>query len=63
MVTLCQNAFKRRESFQYVLCCRDYAEIIVASFSHQIKPEYYGGNRYVSIEGIALEHFSALPQT
>ena len=33
----CQTAFKRRESFQDVLCCRDYAERLVASFPHQIK--------------------------
>ena len=56
-----QTAFKRRESFQYVLCLSDYADRVVASFSHQRQSEYYGGNRYVSIEGIALEHLSALP--
>ena len=28
-----------------------------SSCTHQIKPEYYGGNIYVSIEGIILEHF------
>ena len=54
--------FKRRESFQDVLCCRVYSERVVASFYHQIQSEYYGGNRSVYIEGIALEHFSALPQ-
>ena len=31
------TAFKRRELFQYVLCCCDYAERLVASFSHQIQ--------------------------
>ena len=31
-----------------------------ASFSHQIQSEYYGNNHYVSIEGIALNKFSAL---
>ena len=46
-----------------MLCRRDYADMLVASFSHKIKPEYYGGTISVSIEGIALEHFSALPQT
>ena len=55
--------FKLRESIQYVLCCRDYAERVVDSFDHQIQLEYYGGNRYVSIEGIVLENFSALPHT
>ena len=40
-----------------------YSERVVDSFSHQIKSEYYGGNISVSIQGIALEHFSALPQT
>ena len=58
-----QTAFKRRESFQYVLCCRDYAGRVVASFSHQIKSECYSGKLYVYIEGIELENFSALPQT
>ena len=46
-----------------MLCRRDYAERVVASFANQIQSEYYGGNRYVSIEVISLEHFSALPQT
>ena len=59
----CRTAFKRRKSFQYVLCCRDYAEMVVARFSKQIEKKYYGGNISVSIEDIVLEHFSALPQT
>ena len=42
--------------YQYVLCRQYYAECAVASFSHQIKNEYCGGNRSVSIDGIALEH-------
>ena len=46
-----------------MLCRRDYAERVVDSFPHQIQSEYYGGNRSVSIEGIALEHFNALPHT
>ena len=58
-----QTMFKCRESFQDMLCWRGYAYRVVASFSHQKQSEYYGGNRYVSIEGIALEHFSSLPQT
>ena len=37
--------------------------MVVAGFAHQIQSEYYGGNRSVSIEGIVLQHFSALPQT
>ena len=57
-----RTAFKRLELFQDVFCCHDYAERLVASFANQIKFEYYGGNRSVSIEGIALEHFSAAPQ-
>ena len=58
-----ETTSKRRKSFQDVLCCPDYAEGVVASFSNQIQSEYYGGNRSVSIEGIVLEHFSALPHT
>ena len=49
-----QTEFKRRKQFKDVLCLHDYAESVVASFPHQIQSEYYGGNRYVSIEGIAL---------
>ena len=44
-----QLAFKCSSDFQYILFCRDYAERIVANFEHQIKSEYYGGNRSVSI--------------
>ena len=55
-------AIKRCELFQDVLCLHEYAEMLVASFANQIQSEYYGVNRSVSIEGIALEHFSALPQ-
>ena len=44
--------FKRHESFQDVLCHRDYAYRGVASFIHKIKSEYYSGNIYVSTEGI-----------
>ena len=46
-----------------MLCCHDYAERVVASFPHQIQSKYYGGNISKPIECIALEHFSALPQT
>ena len=48
---------------QDVLCSCDYSERVVASFAHQIQSEYYGGNRYVSIEGIELEHCSETTQT
>ena len=58
-----RTAFKRRELFQDVLCHHDYAERVVASFANKIQSEYYGGNRSVSIEVIALEHFSAVPQS
>ena len=54
--------FKRRELFQDILYRCDYAERAVARFAHQIQPEYYDGIRSVSIEGITLEHFSALPK-
>ena len=57
-----RTAFKRRALFQYIICRRDYAERVVARFANQIKSEYYGRNRYVSIEGIALENFSAVSQ-
>ena len=47
---------------KYVFCRHDYEEYVGASFAHQIQYEYYAGNRYVSIEGITLEHFSATYQ-
>ena len=46
-----------------MICVHDYANRVVASSSFQIQSEYYGGNRSMYIEGIALEHYSALPQT
>ena len=39
------------------------AERVGASFDNQTQSEYYVGNRYVSIEGIPLENFSAVPKT
>ena len=40
-----------------------YSERVVASFAHYIQSEYYGGNISVSIKGILLEHFSAIPKS
>ena len=57
------TVYKRRKSFQIVLCCRDYADKVFVCFAYQIQSEYYGGNRSVSIEVISMENFSALPQT
>ena len=57
-----RTAFKLRELFQDVICRCDYAERVVASFYIQIQSKYYGGNISVSIEVIALEHFSAAPR-
>ena len=34
-----RTAFKRRELFQDVLCCREYSERVVVSFAHQIQSE------------------------
>ena len=33
------TAFKRRELFQDIICHRDYAETVVASFANQIQSE------------------------
>ena len=44
-----------------MLCCRDYAERVVAISPDQIQREYDGGNISVSIQGIEFEHFSELP--
>ena len=46
-----------------MICRRDYAERVVASFPNQIKSYYYGGNISVYIEVIALKHLNTLPQT
>ena len=47
-----RTAFKRRESFQYVLCRRDYAERVVASFSTK-----YNYNIMVEIDLCLLRVF------
>ena len=58
-----RTAFKCRKSFQDMLFLLDYADRLVVSFPNQIQSKYYGGNISMYIEGIALEHYSALPQT
>ena len=40
-----------------MLCHSDYAERVVASLTHQVQSKCYGGNRYASIECIALYNF------
>ena len=40
----------------------DYAEPLSARSAHQIQLKYYGGNRSVSTEVIALEHFDSTYQ-
>ena len=40
----------------------DYVELVVEIFAHQIKIACYGGNVYVYIEEIDLEHFSNTDQ-
>ena len=57
-----RTAFKQRELSQDVLCRCDYSERAVARFAHHIQSAYYGLNISVSIEGIKLEYFSALPK-
>ena len=58
-----RTAFKRYKLFQHVLCRRDYSDRVVASFAQQIQSKYCGINISLSIEGISLEHFSALPNS
>ena len=53
-----RKSFKHHSAKQDVLCFRDYAERVVASFSHQRQYEYYGGNMSVYIEGNSLDHLS-----
>ena len=54
----CREDFKHHGYIQDVLFCSDYENRVVTSFSHQNQSEYYGRNKYVSIEVTALEHFS-----
>ena len=54
------EAFKLQGDLNDFLCHRGYAERVVSIFARQNELEYYGGNRSLSIEGISLEHFSAL---
>ena len=56
------TALKRRELFQDTRCRREYYERVVTSFANKIQSAYYGGNRFVSIEGIKLEHFNSVPK-
>ena len=49
-----RGEFKCRGNLYDVLCRRDYADRVVYSFTNQTQSEYYGGNMYVSIEGIEL---------
>ena len=63
VATLFKLHLNAANHFKMCYVRRDYSEGLVASFSHQIQSKYDGVNRYVSIEGIILEHFSALPQT
>ena len=53
-----RDRFKCQRNVHNVLCCCDYEDRLVSSFDHQIKPDYYGGDRYVYTEGIDLENFS-----
>ena len=54
----CHESFKRCRKQHGVLWWSDYKDRIVSIFAHQIKSEYYGGNCYVSIGGIAVDNFS-----
>ena len=58
-----RTAFKPREIFQDVICRSDYADSLFVRFAHQVQSKYYGINRYMYIEGILFEHFSAVPKT
>ena len=49
-----REAFKNCSDYQDVLCHLNDAELVVSSFAHQIKSEYYVGNISMSIEGIEL---------
>ena len=59
----CCEAFRHHAAFEYFLSYCDYAEKVVAIFSYQIKSWYYGVDISVSIEGVALDNFSASTQS
>ena len=54
-----REAFKNPSKQHGVSCRSDYLERVVFSLSHKIKSDYYGGNHYVYIEGIALDNCNA----
>ena len=56
------EAFVHCAAYKDVFWRRDHEEGVVSSFAHQIQSEYYGGNIWVSIEEITLEHFSYIDQ-
>ena len=58
-----QKSFKCCSAKQDVLCRCDYYDTVVASFAQKIQYEYFASNRYVPIEVIVMEHFSAPTQT
>ena len=41
-------AFKLRGGLHEIFQWHEYVDLIVSSLAHQIKAEYYGGNRSVS---------------
>ena len=51
-----REAFKHHGNSYVVLCRFGYEELLVSSIDRQIRSEYYGDNRYVSIEVISLEN-------
>ena len=63
MVTLSKLRLNAANNFKMCHVVVIILKRVVASFPHQIQLEYSGGDRYVYIEGISLEHFSSLPQT
>ena len=51
------EALERRCYKKYIKWGRDYSERLVETFSTEIQSENFGGNNYLSIEGVALEYY------
>ena len=53
------DMFVSRHKKLYQKCARDYTEICQL-LSEQVHAQYFYGCKYISMEGISLEHFKKL---
>ena len=55
---MCREYFKARQDKKDVITRRDYAEQLTEKFPVQIQCQHFGGNRSLSMEGVAVQHFN-----